>query len=144
MFDIQEQDIDLVKTGALVAVRLWVPEVKPGVVPIETMAEINTGLAQTFIQEGVATSLKLEPVGKVTIRTSAALEMEVYLFRLRIVFPADNLVFSVTAVEVPYIHQGGRVKCLIGRDILRYTVLTYNGTENKFALEFKGEAPSAG
>ena len=31
-----------------------------------------------------------------------------------------------------------RIKCLIGRDILKHSVLIYNGHSNMFSLDFKG------
>jgi predicted aspartyl protease len=135
-----EKPFDLATSGALVSVKLWVPrELKSTVEPIETLAEIDTALARTVIQEGVATSLGLEPIGITKIRTATRPEYKAHVFRIRIVFPERNMAFEVEAVEVPYlIRPKVRIKCLIGRDILKHSVLTYNGQKNMFSLSFEG------
>lgn len=136
-----EKTTDLTLSGPLVAVKIWGPKrFKSVCTPIDTLAEINTGIAHTFVQEGVATSLGLEPVGRMKIRTSSSLAFESYLFRIRVVFPEGNMAFEVNAVEVPYmLRPKARVKCLIGRDILRYTILMYSGPANMFSLQFQGK-----
>jgi hypothetical protein len=139
MFTIYEKNLDLVASGALVAVNLWVPRaVKSTIEPIETLAQIDTALARTCIQEGVATSLGLEPVGITKITTATAPTYEAHVFRIRVVFPDGNMEFEVNAVEVPYlIRPKVRIKCLIGRDILKHSILIYNGHRNMFSLDFK-------
>jgi hypothetical protein len=87
--------------------------------------------------EGVATSLGLEPVGMILITTPTAPMYEAHVFRIRLVIPEGNMAFEVNAVEVPYLLRPKvRIKCLIGRDILKYSVLTYNGLTNNFSLSF--------
>jgi hypothetical protein len=57
--------------------------------------------------------------------------------RIRIAFPEGNMVFEVTAIEVPYmLRPHARIKCLVGRDILQYSTLNYNGPNNTFSLKF--------
>jgi hypothetical protein len=105
--------------------------------PIDTLAEINTALAMTYIQEGVATSLGLEPGGKMLITSTTKPKHEVHLYRLRIAFPEEKMVFEVIAAEVPYIIRPRvRVKCCIGRDILQYGLLTYDGPNHTLSLKF--------
>jgi predicted aspartyl protease len=129
---------NLATTGPLVAVKLWVPrQLKSDQQPIDTLAEIDTAIATTCIQEGVATSLGLEPVGTKTITTALKLKYEAHLFRIRVVFPEQKMMFEVDAVEVPYmLRPHARIKCLIGRDILQHSILTYNGPNNTFSLAF--------
>ncbi len=129
---------DLVQSGPLVAVKLWVPrQLKSDLQPIDTLAEIDTGVLLTRIQEGVATSLGLEPVGTRTISSSLKLKFEAHLFRVQVVFPEQKMTFEVDAVEVPYMMRPhSRIKCIIGRDILRYGVLSYNGLANTLSLTF--------
>lgn len=104
--------------------------------PIDTLAEIDTSVLITRIQEGVATSLGLEPTGTVKITTATTMVYECYLYRLRLVFPSREA-FDGNAVEVPYmLRPNARIKCLIGRDILQYGILTYNGFMNTFSLNF--------
>ena len=138
MFTIYEENLDLVASGALVAVNLWVPRAMHSTIePVEALAEIDTAIARTCIQEGVATSLGLEPVGTITITTTTAPMYEAHVFRIRLVIPEGNMAFEVNAVEVPYlIRPKVRIKCLIGRDILQHGVLNYDGPANTFSLNF--------
>jgi hypothetical protein len=137
MLSIHENTVNLVATGAVVPVRLWVPRnVKPTVLPIDTFAEIDTAIATTRIQEGVATSLGLQPIATVKTTSSTALSFETYLYRIRLVFPQNKLAFEINAIEVPFmLRPASRVKCRIGRDVLKHAVLTYNGLSNQFSLE---------
>lgn len=142
MASLADKTANLALSGALVSVKLWVPkQVQSILEPIDTLAEIDTSIAHTRIQEGVATSLGLEPIGMMKITTVTAYIYEAHLFRIRLVFPDGNMAFEVNAVEVPYmLRPHARIKCLIGRDVLRHSVLTYNGLANKFTLDFKGQA----
>jgi hypothetical protein len=89
------------------------------------------------MQEGIATSLELDPVGKILVATSTKPKYEAYVFRLRVVFPDNNMEFEISAVEVPYmIRPQKRIKCLIGRDIMQYGTLLYSGPANTFSLRF--------
>ena len=132
------KSFDQAITGSLVAVKLWMPiSVKSDVLPIDTLAEINIALPNTYIQEGVATSLGLEPTGKIFVSTSTKAKYEAYVFRLRVVLPDNNMVFEISAVEVPYmIRPQKRIRCLIGRDILQFGTLLYSGPANTFSLRF--------
>jgi hypothetical protein len=71
---------DLMQNGPLVSVKLCAPEEVESAAPsIDTLAEIDTGVLMTRIQEGVATSLGLEPVETVNITTATAAFYESYL-----------------------------------------------------------------
>src|SRR5438046_835463 len=107
---------NLMRNGPLVAVKLCAPkEVKPTVPPIDALAEIDTSIVVTRIQEGVATSLGLEPAGKVKIMTDTTPAYESYLYRIRLQFPSGDA-FEADAIEVPYmVRPNVRIKCLIGR-----------------------------
>jgi hypothetical protein len=133
-----EESADLLRSGPLVAVKLWVPQqVKTNLPPIDALAEVNIALAHTFIQEGIATSLGLEPIGIMTITTSTKPAYQAHLFRIRIGFPEGKMVFEVTAVEVPYMMRPhARIKCFIGRDILQFGILNYDGPASTFSLKF--------
>ncbi len=132
-----EKPGDLVQNGPLIAVQLCAPkETASTVPPMDALAEIDTGVLMTRIQEGVATSLGLEPIGTVKITTTATLAYKAYKYRIRLVVPCGEA-FEVDAVEVPYMMRPNvRIKCLIGRDVLRYSILTYNGYMNTFSLNF--------
>jgi hypothetical protein len=132
-----EKPGDLVQNGPLIAVQLCAPkEAASTVPPMDALAEIDTGVLMTRIQEGVATSLGLEPIGTVTIMTATTLAYKAYKYRIRLVVPCGEA-FEADAVEVPYlVRPHVRIKCLIGRDILKYSILTYNGFLNTFSLNF--------
>ena len=139
MFTIHKDYRDLKASVALVAVQLCTPRaVLPASEPITTLAEIDTTIVTTRIMEGVATSLGLTPTGTVRITSSTALAYETYRYSIRLVLPEHNIAFQVPAIEVPYLlRPHARIQCLIGRDILRYGILTYNGHANTFSLAFK-------
>ena len=129
--------VDLTISGPLITVKLWVPQqVTSTIPPIDTLAEIDTAVVNTYIQEGVATSLGLTPKGTKTITTTTTQAYESYFYHIRLVFPHGKAV-EVHAVEVPYmLRPNVRIKCLIGRDILQLGVLTYNGRCNTFSFDF--------
>jgi len=128
---------DLAWCGALVAVKLCAPEaVKSDALPIDALAEIDTSSIMTVIQEGVATSLGLKPAKRLKIPTLTrpTYEGDVYLIRLQ--FPEGNAI-ETPAIEVPYmLRDKVRIKCLIGRYVLKQIVFTYNGLTNTFSLRF--------
>jgi len=127
----------LLYSGALVAVKLGAPEaVKSDAPPIDALAEINTSSIVTIIQEGIATSLGLKSIGKlhVPIPLRPAYEADTYLLRIQF---AEAHAIETRAIEVPYmLGHKVRVKCLIGRDVLKQAVFTYNGLANTFSLKF--------
>lgn len=128
---------DLMRNGPLVAVKLCAPKETESIeLPIDTLAEIDTGVLITRIQEGVATSLGLQPTGTVKITSATTPEYETFRYRIRLLFPSGDT-FEVDAIEVPYmVRPHVRIKCLIGRDILKYSILIYNGYSNTFSLNF--------
>ena len=127
----------LTTNGPTIVVKLWVPRsVQSNLQPIDTLAEINMAYNQTFIQEGIATSLGLQPCGTTKIATATKPLFETYVYQVRVVLP--DRAFEVMAAEIPYmLRPRDRIKCLIGRDILQYYTLTYNGPDDTFSLEFK-------
>jgi hypothetical protein len=139
MSTIQKNNRNLKASGVLIPVKIGVPKtVQPAPEPITTLAEIDTTIITTRILEGVATSLGLMPTDTVCITSSTALAYETYRYTIRLVLPESNIAFEVQAIEVPYmVRFHARIQCLIGRDILRYGVLVYNGHASTFSLAFK-------
>lgn len=129
--------INLAESGILIAVKLCAPSsVTVPLPPIVTIAEINTSAMYTYIQEGVATSLGLQPIGPVKITTASKPEYESYKYRIRLVFPGVGTAVEVEAIEIPYmLRKSKRIKCMIGRDILQLCTLTYDGRANTFSLD---------
>ena len=127
----------LLYSGALVAVKLCAPEAaKSDALPIDAMAEINLNAIVTIIQEGIATSLGLKFMGKLHMTTELCPAYEADTYLLRIQFSEDYAI-ETRAIEVPYmLGRKVRVKCLIGRDVLKQAIFTYNGLTNTFSLKF--------
>jgi hypothetical protein len=139
MLTIHEDNVNLAARGAIIHVKLWAPkDVKTSFEPINAFAEIDTSIGTTRIQEGVATSLGLTPIGTIKTTSSTTLSYETNLYRIRLIFPQSKVAFEVDAIEVPFmLRPASRVKCRIGRDILKHTTLTYNGRSNSFSLDFR-------
>jgi hypothetical protein len=129
--------VNLAINGPLLGVKLCVPQqVQAKWPPIDTLAEVNTASIHTYIQEGVATSLGLAPKDTITITTMTSRAYESYVYHIRLVFQQGKAV-EVLAIEVPYmLRPHARIKCVIGRDILQFGVLTYNGRGNTFTFDF--------
>jgi hypothetical protein len=136
-----EKSDDLVRNGLLIAVRLYDPMLikERQTWFIDTLAVIDTAAPYTVVREGVATSIGIEPFEAVTLATSRGRVYECYNFIMSLRFPSGYAFELMDIVEVPYmLHPDTRVTCKIGRDILRHAVLTYNGCDNVFRLEFRG------
>ena len=99
--------------------------------PIQVSAMIDTGASSTLIQEGIAQSLGLNPVGVTNITTPTSVNKPCHIYYVRIIFPY-NIVQETTAVEAPLKNQN--IRCLIGRDILADAVLVYIGYTNQFTI----------
>ena len=136
---------DLALSGPRVEVKLWVPGYvnaelayleQPIPAPIDAIAFIDTGATKTIIQEGIAERLGLTPTGVTSISTPISANHECYQYQIRLLFP-QGIAADVLAVEVPWPTRHERyVQCLIGRDILKHSLLIYNGFTNTFTLIF--------
>lgn len=94
---------------------------------------IDTGASGTVIQEGLATSLGLQPVGTTKITTPSSTEVDCYEYAVRYVLPND-VVAEGTVIEAPL--QGQQIQALIGRDVLAHGVFIYIGYMGGFSLSF--------
>jgi hypothetical protein len=130
------EQLDLMQRGPLVPIKLWVPQgVKTDIQPIDTLAEIDTASFYTSVQEGIGTSLGLKPECIVQLPGTTRRLYNHYAYKLRLVFPQIAMV-ETTVIEVPYLlHQHERIRCRIGRDILRICTFAYNGRLNTFSLD---------
>jgi hypothetical protein len=77
------------------------------------------------------------PDETVKVTTVSLRSFDSYQYRIWLGLP-KWCVSEVSVIEVPFkLHSDTRVKCKIGRDILQHGVLTYNGRDNSFSLDFK-------
>ena len=101
---------------------------------IKLSAMIDTGASGTAISKGVFDKLEINPVGTVLINTPSSTNVSCNQFNVQIIFPNNVSISSIVVTEAPL--QGQHIQCLIGRDILQYGVLIYNGHDNSFTLSF--------
>ncbi len=130
--------IDLAHHGALIRMHVCAPQYivnESGVIvpPIDITAGIDTGAALTMIVAGIPQRLGLTPIGMMTIASVTSKSHLCKLYHVRLLFP-QGVDVDVSAVEVPIENVG--VDCLIGRDVLKHSLLIYNGMTNMFSLIF--------
>ena len=103
--------------------------------PIRCAAMIDTGASSTVIREGIAQQLNLNPRGSVNIATPSCAQYPCNTYDITMLFPATKVAIQiVTVVEAPL--SGQNIDCLIGRDILKRSILIYEGYSNRFILSF--------
>jgi len=99
---------------------------------VSILVLLDTGASGTLLQTNVVTGLGQESLGTVFLLTPSTTEpIARQQFRIRLVFAAD-MAFEVDVVEAPLIGQN--IQGLIGRDILQFLKLTYDGPNNRFSL----------
>jgi hypothetical protein len=101
--------------------------------PVKIRALIDTGSPITVIREGIADRLGIDPTGREWITTALSSPDQRPVYFVRLLF-SEAAYVEVTAVAAPLQYQN--VECLIGRDVLRYAVLTYIGFKDTFTLSF--------
>ena len=101
--------------------------------PLQLQAMIDTGASGTVIQQGLAASLGLQPVGTTKITTPSSTEVDCYEYAVRYVLP-NNVVAEGTVIEAPL--EGQQIQALIGRDVLSQAVFVYIGYMGGFSLSF--------
>lgn len=129
MLPYTEKAVNLAHSGALIPVRLGIPEEAP----IEIVALIDTGAHKSLIHTDLVSQLSLIPAGKRWITTVTAEVFECPKYRVRLAFPQGVYVDVVAAAST---WLGNDYRCIIGRDALKHGMLMYNGLTNSFALIF--------
>jgi len=101
---------------------------------VRILAMIDTGATGTVISKGLASTLDINPVGTTLINTPSHTNVNCYQYDVQLVFPNNVNIATIVVTEASL--QGQHIQCLIGRDILKYGVLIYNGYDNSFTLSF--------
>jgi len=101
----------------------------PAPLPIEF--KIDTGADRSVITETYIKRLGLKPVGSCNIATASDPDMQCFEYAVRFIFP-NNVAWQGAVIATP----GNQITCLIGRDVLAYSVLVYIGYNNTFSLSF--------
>ena len=100
--------------------------------PAIIKALVDTGATSCVIQESIPKKLNLNPVGEVNVNTPSSHNNKCFQYFMRMVIPSHGLIY-----EGPFIAtalEGQNISCLIGRDVLKSSILIYIGTENQFTL----------
>lgn len=134
------QPTNLALTGALVKVRFVSPTQSTGGgryngPSVDAVALIDTGASTTTIPYGTAARLGLTPVGKLSIvshNNPTPQQRSTYRVRLLLPHTQGEVVASEHLHELPALPYS----CLIGRDVLKYALLFYNGANDTFSLIF--------
>lgn len=104
-------------------------------------ALIDTGASGTCLDPSVLVALGLTPTGTTLVNTpsTGAQPHQAFQFDIGLIIPAPNgapLVRASLAVVASELFQQQGFHALIGRDVLRGCILTYNGSAGLFMLAY--------
>ena len=131
-------DIDY-KDGAIVNILLSNPSIsRERCKFVCTNAMIDTGAERTIISDGIPKYLRLKPVENIALDLPGHRVKSVIVeIRFEIIIDfGKGTSYKIERLPVLSSPMGRHEDCLIGRDILRYGILTYNGRRQKFSLRF--------
>jgi hypothetical protein len=135
------ESADLWNDGPLVEVRVGLTAAaeaantqagQSNAAPVKASALIDTGASHSAVRAGLLGPLGLHPVGVISISTPSSHGVQCPLYAVRVTLPQGFI--DTTVSEVPL--QGQNIDALIGRDILRYGILIYQGPTMQFTLSF--------
>ncbi|MEK6915564.1 MAG: hypothetical protein AABW89_03425 [Nanoarchaeota archaeon] len=132
---------DLHKEGPVLEVHFLIPlelekkykeEGKEVPVPVIVKALIDTGASNCVVKKEIPEQLKLEPTGIIKINTPSSKEHECYQYFMRMLIPAHGLTYQGPFIGAPL--DGQEISGLVGRDLLKHSILIYIGYMNQFTL----------
>jgi predicted aspartyl protease len=99
-------------------------------------AIIDTGANRTVILPGIAQSLSLTQIDENTSTlVGHGSTILTPLYRASLVLPGKLPALPIIVAEIDHIQPD--IQCLIGRDVLSYGYLYYNGEANKYTLAIR-------
>ena len=107
---------------------------KHNVPSIKVLALIDTGASSTAISQNVVEKLKLIPRGTAKVYTSNKTAEMRNEFDIALEFDTDSYLPILKVLSANL--QDHSIDCLIGRDVLQYGLLIYNGVEKQVTLSF--------
>ncbi len=107
-------------------------ENKPFPEPVDVKSLIDTGASSCVIQEDIPKKLNLQPVGKVKMITPSCKDTSCFVYFMRMVILSTGLTYEGLFIAAPLENQ--QISCLIGRDVLKHSILIYLGSKNQFTL----------
>ena len=102
---------------------------------IKGLALLDTGSNSTAISHKVIRKLKLVPRGMVEVYTSNKVSEIRKEYDISLAFDTRTHIPLVRVLEASL--KGWSIDCLIGRDVLRYGVLIYDGPRRRVKLTFR-------
>jgi hypothetical protein len=145
----QERGDFLAEDGPLIPVEVNVPAVleewlvKNNIAipqPVSGYALIDTGASISAIHEPILNQLGILPIDSIPISTPSGAGRS-FIYPTKVSFPALGVVgYSLSRVvgsDLNWLTPDGRtVVMLLGRDLLRFFLLVYNGQRNTITLSF--------
>ncbi|MGA9139287.1 MAG: retroviral-like aspartic protease family protein [Methanocella sp.] len=132
---------DLLTCGPVIDVEIAVPkglakilyrEKEPVPRPITVSALIDTGATRTVVSSNVIKSLNLVPHDQTKVITATHDNIVAYHHHLSVTLPGGCVFELSDAVELPLINHG--IECLVGREILKHGIFTYDGRATKISF----------
>lgn len=109
--------------------------------PVSGVALIDTGAVQSGIDEAVALSLGLNPVGVSELLTPTGERTKVGVFWGEVAFVETELVplrQQFLGMKLGYLAGDERVVAILGRDFLSDARLNYDGPAARYTIRFSG------
>lgn len=100
--------------------------------PVIIKALIDTGATSCVIQDSIPRRLNLNPVGEVNVNTPSSQNNKCFQYFMRMIIPSHGLIYEGSFIATSL--EGQNISCLIGRDVLKSSILIYIGAENQFTL----------
>lgn len=109
--------------------------------PIPGYALIDTGASISGIHLPILQQLSLLPIDFIRLEGATAVEPQAPIYPAHVSFPGINLndvpMSRVVGNQVDFQTPGGKnVVMLLGRDLLKFFTLVYNGTFNQIILAY--------
>ena len=122
----------VIKPSAPTSARLTMD--KKIVPSVRVLAMIDTGASTTAVSQNVIRRLKLNPRGAVKVYTSNKAAEIRYEFDISLYFGDTTFLPLLRVLGANLAHQ--RIDCLIGRDVLQFGKLIYDGPRQRVNLSF--------
>ena len=129
---LREGPVLTIRAEPVLAVQELLQESGEEVPSVTLTALVDTGASGTLVQSAVFSQIGIEPFSFAYLRTPSTNEPILCgRYRVRIVL-SEALAFEVDAVNGAL--TGQNLQCLIGRDILQFVKLAYDGPRSRFTI----------
>lgn len=157
VFDFFHWDKDkgytLAETGAILQVTVGLPValeqycLKENIAippPVPGYALIDTGASSSAVHEQIFTDFGIQPIDHIAMSTPHTKDKNSFIYPAKIQFPGLNLggesmlqSFRVVGCELQWTtFDGKEIIMLMGRDLLKYFLMVYNGVQSDITLAY--------